>query len=116
MLKFRFSDTFQLGKNALRQDLTELDPPLVKRIDVPDHPLSEDRVFIKRDQLAERLRCQPLCKNSVRWPIAFADTMRNQPVRSSLGLELLRGLTKGQRFRLSKEIRHQQVVMMVERV
>ena len=51
---------FQLGHDALGQDFTKLDAPLIERVDVPDDALAEDDVFIKRDQLAECPWRQPL--------------------------------------------------------
>src|SRR3954468_23609635 len=50
----------QLGADALRQHLAELDAPLVERIDVPDHALHEDAVLVERDQCAEDVWRQPL--------------------------------------------------------
>ena len=42
----------ELGNDALRQHLAEFDAPLIERIDVPDHALSEDGMLIERDQFA----------------------------------------------------------------
>ena len=36
-----------------REHLAELDPPLVERVDVPDHALGEDAVLVERDERAE---------------------------------------------------------------
>src|SRR6516162_10209788 len=48
----------KLGDDPLRQDLAELDAPLIERIDVPDRALGEHAVLIERDQLAQCRRGQ----------------------------------------------------------
>ena len=53
MAEARLGFTFKLWNDSLGQDLSELDPPLVKRIDVPYRALSENVVLIKSDQLAK---------------------------------------------------------------
>ena len=47
---------FNFLKNLFRQYLAELDPHLIKGMDVPDNSLSENFVFIQSDQLAEHVR------------------------------------------------------------
>ena len=50
-LGFRFA--FELWDDTLGQDLSELDAPLVKRVDVPYRALSKNVVLVKSDQLAK---------------------------------------------------------------
>ena len=45
----------EFGNDSLGEHLTQLDTPLVKRIDVPNHALREDAVFVKRDEFAREL-------------------------------------------------------------
>src|SRR4051794_34579902 len=42
--------------------------------------------------------------------------MRCQPVRRPLGFDFLRGLTEGERFGLSKDVRHEDVMMTSYRI
>src|SRR5262249_18658223 len=97
-----------------RQSFSELDTPLIKRIDVPDRSLGENAVLIKCHQLAERLRGQAIGEDNIRRPIPFKDTMRLQPFRRALGLYLLRCLSEGERFSLREEVGKQHVVMPPE--
>lgn len=46
----------QLGQDRGRQLLAQFDAPLIERVDVPEHALGEDFVFVERDQLTERRR------------------------------------------------------------
>src|SRR5262249_37180633 len=48
----------ELGDDALRQHLPELDAPLVERVDAPDDALCEHAVLVERDEGPERRRCQ----------------------------------------------------------
>ena len=50
----------EFGDDALGQHLAQFDAPLVERVDVPDDALREDAVLVKRDQLAERRRREPV--------------------------------------------------------
>lgn len=54
----RFIRGFDFGRGLLGQRLAQFDSPLIKRVDIPDNPLCEDAVFVKRDQHAERIRRQ----------------------------------------------------------
>ena len=53
MAEVRFRCTFEFRNDSLGQNLSELDPPLVKRVDVPYRALSENVVLVKSDQLAK---------------------------------------------------------------
>src|ERR1700690_1791424 len=63
--KLRFFFAFKFGDDALRQDFTQFDTPLVERVDVPDCALSESGVFIQRHKFAEGLRGQPFREDRV---------------------------------------------------
>jgi hypothetical protein len=56
---------FQFPDDALSEHLSELDAPLIERVDVPDDALGENAVFIKRHQLPERSRRQLFEENGV---------------------------------------------------
>jgi len=60
VLELGFGDILELRDNALGERLAEFHAPLIEAIDAPDRALSENAVLIERDQLAERLRRQPV--------------------------------------------------------
>src|SRR5215831_15970883 len=99
MAEFRLSLILQFGYNALRQHFPEFNTPLVKGIDFPDDALSKDRMLIKRNQLAQRRRRQPVGEDRIRRPVALEDFMRRQSRRNSLGFDLPGSLTKSQGLR-----------------
>ena len=59
--------------DALREDLAQLDAPLIEGVDVPDRPLGKNGVLVKRNELPEDLRPQSLGENHVRPAIALED-------------------------------------------
>src|ERR1700727_1126774 len=90
MCQCRLCRALQFANNTLRQHLAQLNAPLIKRVDTPDRSLSKYRMFIESDQLTQHLRRQLLRKDRVRRPIPLKHTMRNQPIRRSFRLHLLR--------------------------
>src|SRR5438093_11670601 len=58
--EWRLRRALELGDDALRELLPQLDAPLAERVDGPDHALREDAVPVERDQRPERLRGQPV--------------------------------------------------------
>ena len=56
MLELGLGLAFEFGDDALGEHLPQLDPPLVKRIDLPDGTLGENAVFVQRDEFAQRRR------------------------------------------------------------
>src|ERR1700761_5594971 len=95
-----FGGTRQLADDLLRQNFTELDAPLVEGVDVPDSALGEDGVLVECDEFAEDLRGEAFSKDDVRRTIALKDAMRDERVRSALGLDLLRCFSEGERLGL----------------
>src|SRR5271166_5209095 len=90
--------TLEFRNDALRQCLSQLDSPLIERIDIPDRTLREYGMFVERYQLSQVFRCQPIGENRVRRPVAFEDTMRRQPVRCAFSFHLLRRLPESERL------------------
>ena len=76
MSELGFCLAFKFRDDALGQYLAQFDAPLIERIDVPDGALSKDAMFVKRDQLPERLRREPFGKDGVRRPVALEDPVR----------------------------------------
>src|SRR5947209_20442711 len=83
--------------DALSQHLAQFDAPLVERIDAPDRALSEDRVLIEGDELAERVRCEPIGEDCVRRAVALEDAVWYEPSRRGVGLDILTRLPAPQR-------------------
>src|SRR5260370_15777726 len=111
MREFWFAFALNLRDDALRQRLTQLDAPLIERIDVPDHPLGEDGVFVQSHQFAQGFRRQPLSQDRVRWTIAFEYPVGNQPLGSAFCCYLFRRFAECQCFGLRANVRDQHVVV-----
>src|SRR5262249_28474586 len=111
VVQFRISFAFQFLKNALRQNLTELYPPLVKRIDLPNAGLGKDRVLIESNELTQLLWPEPFGKNNVRRAVALKYPMRYKPCRRFFCSYLFTSLSKGECFRLSENMSDQDVMM-----
>ncbi len=60
MLEFWLRPAFQFGNDALRQDFSKFHAPLIERINVPNRPLHEHAMLIKRHELAERFGREPV--------------------------------------------------------
>ena len=65
------------GMIARGELLAQLDAPLVERVDVPDRALREHLVLVDRDELAERVRREPLGEDRVGRVVA----LRSRAVR-----------------------------------
>jgi hypothetical protein len=48
----RFFLCLELRNNALREDFSEFDTPLVEAVDIPNRTLCKHRMFIKRSDLS----------------------------------------------------------------
>src|ERR1700722_14751738 len=116
MSKRRLFRILQLRYNPLRQGLAKLDPPLIERIDVPDGALGEHAVLVERYQLPEIRRRELVRKNRIGRAVAFENTVRNQPIRRTLGFHLLRRLPEGQRLGLRENVGQQYVMMASQRI
>ena len=104
----------ELGNDAARELLAELDAPLIEGVDVPDGGLREDAVLVERDQLAERLRGEALREQRRARAVALEAAVRRR-ARSgrSLGAHLRLGLAEGERLALREHVREQQIVLVV---
>ena len=50
MVELGLGLAFEFWNDALGKYLSQLDAPLAERVDLPDGALSEDAVFVQRDQ------------------------------------------------------------------
>src|SRR5215475_8786951 len=111
MMELRFDRAFQLRNNALSQNFSQFDAPLVEGIDVPDGALCEHGVFVQSNQLSECFRREPIGKDRIRWPVAFEYPVRYEPVRRPFRFDLFGSLAERERFSLGKHVRQKHVVM-----
>src|SRR5579859_774731 len=116
MGKLRLCAALKLRDNPLGQHFTQLDAPLIERIDVPDGPLNEDLMFIERDQLAQRLWRQSLCQDSIGRVVALKGAMRYLEVWPAIRLYLFGCLAEGQCLRLGEQVCHEYIVVRAERI
>ena len=107
---------FEFWNDSLRQCFTELNSPLVERINVPDSSLGEDRVFVEGDELAQDFRCELLGENRVRWAVALENAMGHKPIGRAFSFDLLRRFAESQSLGLCEDIRQEDVVMSAQRI
>src|SRR5271165_6653815 len=116
MVELRFCFALKFRDDALRKNLSQLDAPLVERINIPNCTLCEDGVFVKCHQFAQGFRCQSFSQDRVRRTIALEDPVRDEPLWCAFSLHLFGGLTKCQRLGLRADIGDQHVMMPAERI
>src|SRR5262245_48041304 len=90
--------------NQLCTHLVEFHAPLIERVNVPDRALGEYAVLVKRDQLAENFRREPIGEDRVRGAVALKDAVRYEPVRRALCLDLFSCLSERQRLSLGEDV------------
>src|SRR5579885_3557816 len=83
---------------------------------MPDCTLGEHLMLIQCNKLAQRFWRQALHQDGIGWAVALKDAVRRLEVWHAISLHLFGGLAKGQRLGLRKEVRHQQVMVMSERI
>ena len=116
MAELRLLVGLQLGDDRHRQRLAQLDPPLVEGVDPPDRPLGEDAVLVEGDQGAQRVRVEALGEDRVGGAVALHHPVRDDVLGRPLRPHLLRRFAEGERLALGEDVRHQQVVVVAERV
>jgi len=92
----------KLRGGTLSEDFAQLDPPLVKRVNIPDDALGEHTVLVQRHESTQREGREPLGKHSIGGPVALEDSVRDQGLRCTFGSDLVGRFTKGQRFGLGE--------------
>src|SRR4029077_417794 len=116
MGKSRFLLALEFRDNSLCQLLAQLDPPLVKRVDVPNRTLCKDTVLVEGDEFTESFGGESLGQNCVRWAVAFENPVRNQPVWCAFRLDLFLRLAEGQCLSLRKHVSQKDVMVTAERI
>ncbi len=107
---------FELGDDARREHLAQLDSPLIERVDAPDDALSEDAVLVQRDERAEDVGREHLGEDHVRRAVALHHAVGHDALRGALGPHLVDGLAEPERFGLREDVRRQDVVVVADRV
>src|SRR5271155_1270054 len=111
MAEHGFCGAFDFRDDALSQGFAKLNAPLVERINSPDRALCEDAVLVKSNKLAERFWSELVYKDRIRWAVPFEHLVRDEPIRSAFGLDLLGRLAERQRFGLRENICQKHVVV-----
>ena len=91
-------------------------PHWSKELMLPDRALREDAVLVERDERAERERRQLLGEEHVRRAVALEDPVRDDRLGRPLGAHLRLGLAERERLGLREDVRHEDVVVVAERV
>lgn len=99
-----FSTLVQLGLNLLRQDLSQLDTPLIEAVDVPYRTLGEGDMFVVRDQSSERAWRDLLGEDGGCGPITEECLVIDKLIGRSLSFDLCFRLAGHERFGLGKEV------------
>ncbi|VTR70981.1 conserved hypothetical protein [Desulfosarcina cetonica] len=108
----RILHALQLGGGPLGQDLAQFHAPLIEGIDVPDGALGEHAVLVERHQHSQGLRRQAFDQEGVAGAVALEDPVRREPVRRTLGFDVLQGLAESQGLALGKKVGHQKIVVL----
>src|SRR5467141_3293507 len=116
MRELRFVFVLNLRDDALRKRLAQLNAPLIEGIDVPDHALGEDGVFVQSHQLAQSFRRQLFSEDRVRWTIALEYPVGNEPLGSAFCLHLFSSLAECQCLGLRANVGNQHIVVAAKRV
>ena len=111
MSKVRFRSALQFREDPAGEDLSELDAPLIERIDLPDGALSEHRVLVEGNEFAEGGGGEALAEDGVGRSIALKNAVRDEPFGHAFAMHLFGGLAEGQGLGLGQHIRDQDVVM-----
>jgi len=94
----------KLSLDLLGQRLAELNTPLVEAVDIPDSALGESEVLVVNDQGTKRGGSDLVSQNGRSGSVAQESLMGHEVVRSTLGLDLVRGLADHQGLSLGEEV------------
>ncbi len=106
----------EFGQHLGGQHLAELHAPLVKGEDVPDDPLCEDLVLVERDERAEGFGRQGISEQGVGGVVALEGLVRDEFFRHAFRAALLCGLSEGEGLCLRKEVGHELVMVVADRI
>ena len=88
----------EFAHDLLREDLAELDAPLVEGVDVPDDALDEDLVLVERDERAEREGRELVGEQRVRRAVAGEGLLRDKRLGDALGADFIGRLAEAISF------------------
>lgn len=116
MRQLWFRRALDFRDDALSENFSEFDAPLVEGINAPDGSRCEDGVFVERDQFPECRRREFFEKDCVRRAISLKDAVRDKPFRRAFRFYLFGGFAKGQSFGLRTDVCQKHIVMTPERI
>ncbi len=116
--------TRQFRQNAVCQLFAQFDAPLIKRIDIHNHALNKNLMFVHSDQSPEAKRSDGFQQDGVGRAVTLKDFKRRDIIHFSrifalcgkLRIHLFTGFAEGQCFGLREEIRQQFAVMIPQRI
>mmetsp|Transcript_12616 Transcript_12616/g.31058 ORF Transcript_12616/g.31058 Transcript_12616/m.31058 type:complete len:200 (-) Transcript_12616:154-753(-) len=100
-----------LASHLLGQYLSELNTPLIERINLPNKPFDRSAMLKYGQELAQAVSVQLWQEHGGRRPIAREDFVWYQLFCNPLSTNFLCGLAVCQSIRLSKEVAHQLFVI-----
>ena len=111
-MRFDLVIILQLRQDLPRQLFAQLNPPLIKREDVPDHPLHKDLMLVHRNETAQCTGRELPEHDGVGRPIAVEDAegklkqdlLLAHATGSQFFSHFLFGFANHQRFRLREEV------------
>ena len=104
----------QIAENALRENLAELNAPLIVAVDVPDYALDENLVLVKSDERTERLRRELIGQKRIRGLVALEGLERDELLLDALLGAFLGRLTECESLGLGEEVGHELVVKIAD--
>jgi len=102
----------QFGQDAAGELLAEFHTPLVVGIQVPDHALHKNLVFIERNQHAQRVRRELLQQDGIAGMVAVEYLVLHE--LAGLRLRFLARAATHQRFGLRQKIGEKEVVVFLQ--
>jgi hypothetical protein len=73
-------------------------------------------MLVKRDQLAQGIRCELLHQNGVRRTVTFENTVWNERIGRAFSFDFLRRFTESKCLGLGKDVCQQYIVVPAQRV
>ena len=99
--------------HVLGENLAKLDTPLVETVDVVHEAFNGNTVLIQSEKLTTAMSGQSAFdEDTERWAVTWEKLVLVKSFRNSLSSKLLKGLTKSKGIWLSKEVRHELIMVV----
>ena len=106
----------EIRENPLGKNLAKLNAPLIIAVDVPDDALHENLVLVECHKRTESFGGELLAEKRIRRLVALESLERNELLFHTLLLALFSRLAKRKSLGLRKEISHELVVKITNRI